>query len=308
MKIFYSWESDIKYQKNQIEKSITKAIKKISKELEIEIALDRDTKNTSGSTDIADEILRKINSSSIFIADISFINTKWYFPLLKMEKTVNQNVLIELGYAVRKIGFDRIIMVFNNKYGKVEELPFDLRHRRVLSYSDPNTELDQDVYLAIKEISDKGEYNIVPNRDLDESHDIEVFMRICSDISEENLEPYLNHIASTGFYKYSDTDFIVYKNDMIKLPKNKFIHPILCDNAYRFGEACDKLSLFLAKNCFCVRDNIEVGRINQFEGEVDYNERSRKTIELHKEFYKHTQEIVQTFTQFRLSVNQILRI
>ncbi len=308
MKIFYSWQSKIGKQKNQIEKSINKAIKKIAKNLEIEIALDRDTKNTTGSTDIADEILRKINTASIFIADISFINSKWYNFFLKIEKQVNQNVLIELGYAIRKIGFDRIIMVFNNKYGNIEELPFDLRHRRVLSYSDPEKELDQDIYQAIKQITDKGSIEIIPNRDLDDVHDIEVFKRIVSDIPEENLEPFLDHIARTGFYKYSEVEFIVYKNDMINLPKNKFIHPILSEKVNNFGVACNNLSNFMAYNCYSVRNNLELGRINQFEGEPDYSKRDQQIIELHKKFYAHTQEIIDTFNQFRLSVSQILRV
>ncbi|RTM15386.1 MAG: hypothetical protein EKK33_02145 [Bradyrhizobiaceae bacterium] len=51
--------------------------------------------------------------------------------------TPNPNVLIELGYALRTLGYERIILVFNRAFGKIEDLPFDLRARRVLAYDVP---------------------------------------------------------------------------------------------------------------------------------------------------------------------------
>jgi hypothetical protein len=42
----------------------------------------------------------------------------------------NPNVTLELGYAARSIGWDRIICVMNTAFGPPEELIFDLRHRR----------------------------------------------------------------------------------------------------------------------------------------------------------------------------------
>jgi hypothetical protein len=43
-------------------------------------------------------------------------------------------VLFELGYASAILGWERIIMVQNTAYGEIEDLPFDLRGRRVLQY------------------------------------------------------------------------------------------------------------------------------------------------------------------------------
>jgi hypothetical protein len=42
----------------------------------------------------------------------------------------NPNILIELGYAVAKKGWERIICVMNQQYGGPSKLPFDLQHRR----------------------------------------------------------------------------------------------------------------------------------------------------------------------------------
>src|SRR5207244_8680184 len=41
---------------------------------------------------------------------------------------------VELGYAVKALSWDRIICIFNEATGRVEDLPFDLRHRRVRKY------------------------------------------------------------------------------------------------------------------------------------------------------------------------------
>lgn len=42
---------------------------------------------------------------------------------------INSNVAIELGYALHACTDERVVLVFNKKYGKYEDLPFDLRHK-----------------------------------------------------------------------------------------------------------------------------------------------------------------------------------
>lgn len=130
--IFYSWQSDLPNNSNRsfIEDCIKKAIKKLSTEnLNLDIAIDRDTKEVSGTPDIASTIFSKIDNASIFIADISFINSDFIG-----RKTPNPNVLVELGYAAKTIGWNNIICIFNTDYGQIEDLPFDLRFRRPLTY------------------------------------------------------------------------------------------------------------------------------------------------------------------------------
>jgi hypothetical protein len=134
--IFYSWQSDLPNNKNRsfIESCIKKAIEEIkSDNLNLDVAIDRDTKDTTGTPDIASTIFSKIDNTSIFIADISFINSDY-----EGRKTPNPNVLIELGYAAKTIGWKNIICVFNTEFGKVEDLPFDLKFRRQLSYKIEN--------------------------------------------------------------------------------------------------------------------------------------------------------------------------
>lgn len=39
-------------------------------------------------------------------------------------------MLVELGYAIARLGWDRIVLVMNIEFGPPERLPFDLRSRR----------------------------------------------------------------------------------------------------------------------------------------------------------------------------------
>lgn len=133
--IFYSWQSDLPNNTNRgfISNCLESAIGEVNEDLLIDAVIDRDTKNIVGTPDIAFSIFSKIDTANIFIADISFIN-----HTSPEKKCPNPNVLIELGYAAKALGWDKIICVFNTDYGKIEDLPFDLRFRRPVSYSISN--------------------------------------------------------------------------------------------------------------------------------------------------------------------------
>ena len=132
--IFYSWQSDLPNNSNRgfIESCIKKSIKDLQSlgVFSIELAIDRDTKNEPGTPDITQTIFKKIDHSKIFIADISIIN-----PSSIERKTPNPNVLIELGYAAKSLGWDKIICIYNTDFGTIEDLPFDLRQRRPIFFS-----------------------------------------------------------------------------------------------------------------------------------------------------------------------------
>lgn len=127
--IFYSWQSDSpkKVNKNFIEAAIRLAIKRLktSNDFSIEAVLDRDTLGLSGSPAIAQSIFEKIDKCSLFLCDVTLIT-----PPIAKRSSPNPNVLLELGYAAAKIGWERIICVMNQPYGDPSKLPFDLQHRR----------------------------------------------------------------------------------------------------------------------------------------------------------------------------------
>lgn len=70
------------------------------------------------------------------MADVSIINrsVKLDSNAVNRRLTSNPNVLVELGFAAARLGWDRILLVQNTHYGTPEDLPFDLRGRRVITY------------------------------------------------------------------------------------------------------------------------------------------------------------------------------
>ncbi|HVB73109.1 MAG TPA: hypothetical protein VNE38_06085 [Ktedonobacteraceae bacterium] len=134
--IFYSWQSDLTSaaNKNFILHALESAAKALRNDdsLEIEPVIDRDTKGIAGSPDIAKTIFNKIEQAQVFVCDVSIINQGATTRLVP-----NPNVLVELGYAFRALGENRIILVMNDVYGVRESLPFDLRPRRIIQYHMP---------------------------------------------------------------------------------------------------------------------------------------------------------------------------
>jgi hypothetical protein len=134
--VFYSWQSDLdpRFNRNLIEDALERALRAVKRDIvAIEPVLDRDTSGVPGSPAIADTIFNKIATADVFVADVSIINSG-----AEGRKTPNPNVLLELGYAISQLGWDRILLVENTAFGSPESLPFDLRGRRVVIYSSTN--------------------------------------------------------------------------------------------------------------------------------------------------------------------------
>lgn len=138
-KLFYSWQSDLppSTNRNFIEKALETASKSIRNDdsLNVEPVIDRDTAGIPGSPDIADTIFNKIDAAASFVCDVSITNKLEQESGNASRLTPNPNVLIELGYAAKSLGWDRVIMVMNTAFGKPEDLPFDLRSKRVVTYN-----------------------------------------------------------------------------------------------------------------------------------------------------------------------------
>lgn len=141
-KVFYSWQSDLPGNKTRyfIREAIDKAIELARETEAIEAERDEATKGLMGSPDIVQSIFAKINECDLFVADVSLcykheIDGTDGDAEKKEKKSPNPNVLIELGYAARALGWDRIICICNTDFGKLDELPFDIGHNRATPYS-----------------------------------------------------------------------------------------------------------------------------------------------------------------------------
>jgi hypothetical protein len=167
--VFYSWQSDLP---NSINRSfIGDALRRAVTSLgDLEIAIDRDTQDMAGSPDISEAIFAKIEKADAFVCDVSIINSGAIGPDGTLPRPVpNPNVLIELGYAMRVLPWDRILLIVNDAYGPVESLPFDIKRKRALTYNLPLGEEKKDVrarFVATLAVAVKSIYDLGPRAEV----------------------------------------------------------------------------------------------------------------------------------------------
>ncbi|HEV7340531.1 MAG: hypothetical protein JNM03_02385 [Sphingopyxis sp.] len=150
MKIFWSWQSDTPQNAGRhfVREVIADVARSLNGEDDTEdaerpevddedeaddlpaddgrVEVDHDTYGVGGSPPIAETILRKIRAAAVFVADVTPIT-----ETAAGKRVPNPNVMIELGYALRVLEHERIVLVMNGAEGAaLKYLPFDLRHWR----------------------------------------------------------------------------------------------------------------------------------------------------------------------------------
>lgn len=130
--IFYSWQSDLpgNKTKNFIRECIDGAIELAQESEAIEAERDEATTGTTGSPNIVTTLFSKIDNCDLFIADLSLCFTE---TCKGQKKSPNPNVLLELGYAVKTLDWERVICLCNTDYG--DKYPFDIAHNRITDFS-----------------------------------------------------------------------------------------------------------------------------------------------------------------------------
>lgn len=150
--IFFSWQSDNNDERKFIRKALSEIVKTFKQD-GYKIIIDSDMRDVPGSEDIPNTLFTKIENCDIFIADLNVV-----FSSLFREGVYspNPNVLIELGYAASKLGWGKIIMLFNTDKHGIENLPFDIRQRSILWYNSKTMDdLKNKLVYAIRKISNK---------------------------------------------------------------------------------------------------------------------------------------------------------
>ncbi len=231
--VFYSWQSDTDKKINNyfIRDALKEALKKLNRETESEVSFDSDTRGVSGSGNIVDTIFRKIQSSNIFLCDVTSVGTVYN----SSKKVSNSNVMIELGYAVKTLGWERIICISNLHYGVLEDLPFDIRANRISTFCcSPDADNEQKkksqqslsnlIYSAVKLTLDDYD-NILLRVKKDDfiEYDKKIFDKIEEIFPEEIVNNLTKQILNKGvienFHYKEIENLFVFK----KSPKNWFI-------------------------------------------------------------------------------------
>ena len=115
--VFFSWQSDTPTRtgRNFVRDVLDQACADIAGDTTIDealrsdLAVDSDTQGEAGQPPIAETIFRKIDGASVFVADMTFTNTR---P--DGRPSPNPNVLIEYGWALKSLGHARVISVMND--------------------------------------------------------------------------------------------------------------------------------------------------------------------------------------------------
>lgn len=148
--LFYSWQSDqdertCRYLIRDAAERAISGVQRSHVSLELSPRLEHDTQGQPGMPDITATILGRIQKAHFYLADLTFVA-----ETAEHKKVPNPNVLLELGYAIRSLGWDRVICVMNEHYGIAGEQIFNIRARRwPLTY---NLTVGSDVSTARSEI------------------------------------------------------------------------------------------------------------------------------------------------------------
>lgn len=152
MKIFWTWQSDTPGNTGRflIRDALNDAIEQLQADTEITeptlqsnrdmMHLDHDRQGVLGSPDLAPLIMEKIAASTVVVADVTPVGHAFSKPEddgahTQPKLMINSNVVIEVGFALGKHGYECLVMVVNAHYAgglkgfSYESLPFDLRYK-----------------------------------------------------------------------------------------------------------------------------------------------------------------------------------
>ncbi len=172
--VFYAWQSDRPGNRNRylIQEAATDAATRINDDPASPyiVRIDQDTLGVPGLCDIPATILEKIDSADAFLCDLTYVATSVREgdgdDVCEPRYCSNPNVLFELGYAFRSMGYERVLCVMNEHYGPVTSQIFDIKHRRFpLAYSlspdsssrrEVKTQLSKQFEEAIRAVFSQG--------------------------------------------------------------------------------------------------------------------------------------------------------
>ncbi len=187
--IFYSWQADLPNASNRgfIETALKKAVKNLVQKPGFGLLeVDQATRGNTGAPDIAATLFKKVRCASVLVADISIVRSG-----VGERLTPNPNVLIEVGWGAAHLGWDYVILCLNEHFGRVEELPFDLRARRCERYYvDPDTDGEADTRAELAKRLESGLRDIIVGTPLGNSVEL---IRIVRDGNPDLLETLLAH-------------------------------------------------------------------------------------------------------------------
>lgn len=292
IRIFYAWQDILPKKFNRF--AIQRALRIATADLEAEISnkdnepfkieVDEATMRVPGSPNIPAEILRKIDTADVFVADVSCIN---FGQVDESKKTPNPNVVFELGYAVAILGWQRVILLVNEVHGPVSTLPFDFdRHRaspfRLAEKIGSEKELITLLLEAVKLIIDKNParpnaFDLVRTK---KGRDLAALRLFLSAIHWPTLDEHISagpkflSLASTLFYEKANelarsSTFHLYDSDL-----NAAVAKLI--QAWADSMKFDRYVPMLHKDSFVFKSGEHPGEFSKSQDEFKYMEKARR--------------------------------
>ena len=128
LKLFFSWQSDIKGNHETIRKALAMACDTIKEEGTYDIKYTESTWERSGSPIIEKVVMEKAKDCDLFVADLTPVaNTQ-------NKSLPNPNVMLELGVAKSSLIDDTILLLYTGDL-EASKMPFDINHQRMSRFS-----------------------------------------------------------------------------------------------------------------------------------------------------------------------------
>lgn len=221
-RLFFSWQSDDKKSREILTAALNKAVDTLSVN-GIQIDIDYSTLGESGMPNIDQTILRKIDSCDIFLADITPVNN--YQQTLGngqivIKEVPNPNVLLELGYAMSALGVEYVIVVAHQGTWIPSNMPFDINHHAIYSFTSSNCELISYISEVIQFIKNNGRH-----RHLDKSYISNQIERITDKFrTTKTINEPASTLESTVFFKIRIADAFPGIRGLVEYNNAKEIH------------------------------------------------------------------------------------
>ena len=201
MRIFYSWQSDIPEHRKVIEKAL-RNVKIIIPEIEIITA----TSDKTGAFRIDNNIIEKIESADLYLADLSIIGNLGK----RRRQSPNPNVIYETGFAHGVLTEEKMYMLAQKIKSGTDKFPFDIRNRHLALYDFNSTEI-------LKELTDDFKNFIKKSTKKQVAHSIDMYVQVSSisgdgsmnfEITNEEDAPYNIESASIDGHKTEINRFL----------------------------------------------------------------------------------------------------
>lgn len=137
IRIFNAWQSEVPAARNLIEAALARLVAGLASSTRLPIRIVQADEAGDGASRLDARLLQRIRDADFVVGDLTPVHQR------RNRLLVNQNVLFEVGYALRDKDEERIILLalkrpkVSGRPARGSAFPFDLRHVRRFEFQNP---------------------------------------------------------------------------------------------------------------------------------------------------------------------------